>query len=311
MKKKKWLALLVLPGAAVAAYFALESGSQPIKTYEVGRGTVTDALEASGTVEPAWKMELSSLEGGTIARIAVAEGDQVEAGQLLCALDSSALLKKLEATEAMAASASLAGEDTEARMAVEDLLAQVDRCSIDSPKAGMVYRIYANDGETAMPGSPILELGSPDKIVTVEVAAYDGHRLQVGQRAIIALPDGSNLRATVSHVQPAGSVSADASSGGTIVRVQLTPDRAIPLVVGASAQTVIQCGTARGVVVPLEALASDDDGYYVMRMAGDRAELCRVEVGLTDDQNAEIISGLSTGDSIAADPYAAKKGAEQ
>lgn len=80
------LAAVVLVAAGAA--WRLTSGPS-VDAYAVERGDLVQTVVASGRVESPRRVEIGSPITGTVASIPVAEGQSVEAGQLLVALDNA------------------------------------------------------------------------------------------------------------------------------------------------------------------------------------------------------------------------------
>ncbi|WP_345713753.1 efflux RND transporter periplasmic adaptor subunit, partial [Kineococcus glutinatus] len=85
----------VLPAVALPAVVLLGlltgcSGEDvpPVRTAEVTRGDVVEVVEAPGTVVPRAQATLSAPAAGTVASLAVVDGQEVAAGQELFVVDS-------------------------------------------------------------------------------------------------------------------------------------------------------------------------------------------------------------------------------
>ncbi|WP_213454120.1 efflux RND transporter periplasmic adaptor subunit [Rhizomonospora bruguierae] len=86
-------AALLLAAGGVGAYAlaGTQSGGGPARTTApVARGTVTRAVAATGTVQPALTQGLGFSLAGTVTAVKVRPGDQVTAGQVLATIDDAA-----------------------------------------------------------------------------------------------------------------------------------------------------------------------------------------------------------------------------
>jgi HlyD family secretion protein len=220
------------------------------------------------------------------------------------------------------ATATLAAARERARVAETVLDAATDalsKTSIDSPAAGRVVRIGAEEGETAVPGAAavpgtvILSIVDPARIeANCDVAADAAVRIRRGQKATVTADEasGRELRAEVVDVASAGR-------GSVVVRVRLL-DAPAGLRAGGRARVRIEAdGRERVLVVPVgavvdpgpgrtrkaDASSKQDARKIVYRIEGDRAKACPVQIGLTDDTRAEIVSGLQNGETIAIGPH--------
>ena len=103
MKKVLIVIALVVVVAAVVLSI-VRSGGKAEAEVEIGkvvRKDLTAIVNCSGTIEPKRKVDVSANAMGTIVHLAVAEGQRVEAGDLLLEIDPSeyrAAVKALEAT---------------------------------------------------------------------------------------------------------------------------------------------------------------------------------------------------------------------
>ena len=88
--KKRYIALIgILIIAIVAIIFFFKNGSTKYVTKEITRGTITEYVEASGTIKPINTIAVGTQVSGTVAKIYVDYNSQVKKGQLLAELDPS------------------------------------------------------------------------------------------------------------------------------------------------------------------------------------------------------------------------------
>lgn len=88
--KKRYIALIgIISGIVLLLIFGLKSGSSKYLTKEVTRGTITEYVEASGTIKPINTIAVGTQVSGTVARIYVDYNSQVKKGDLLAELDPS------------------------------------------------------------------------------------------------------------------------------------------------------------------------------------------------------------------------------
>ena len=86
-----------------------------VRTAAVARGDVTEVVEAPGTVQPRASASVSSPASGTVATLLVADGQDVQAGQVLLTVDSPqarANLAQAEQADRDAAASASSGRST-------------------------------------------------------------------------------------------------------------------------------------------------------------------------------------------------------
>jgi HlyD family secretion protein len=212
----------------------------------------------------------------------------------------------------------------EARAAVETAEDAVSKTSINSPIAGRVTKVNAEEGETVvtgtmnMPGSVILTVSDLSRIeAQVEVDEAAVARIRPGQRASVrvdAFPD-KEFGGEVVEIRDPAVKKQDVAYFQVRIRLTGAPTGLRP---GMTVRARIQADSRVGVlVVPIEAVVerrdaektargkrtSNPDGEKIVyRIEEGKAKAAPVEIGLTDETRAEVVSGLSEGDRIAVGP---------
>ena len=106
MKRKK--TLLIIGGAIVLLLIikvmvggsTREAEQSRVAVEPVTRGTLTEIVDASGSIQPEVKVTISSDVSGEIIELLVREGDPVKEGQLLCKIDPDLVEANLSRQEA-------------------------------------------------------------------------------------------------------------------------------------------------------------------------------------------------------------------
>jgi len=220
----------------------------PVQVSAPERDTAWTLLSYRGSLEGDRDAALSFRMGGEVARVHVREGERVSAGTLLAELDASELdavlgrtraevdrtraqeahwegelevderlfqvgavsRSRLEATRLSYRSAALAREGAEAAMA--EVRARADGTRLRASNQGTVSRIDVVEGETVVPGRPVLTLSGGEQRVRVEVLERDRARgIRAGVPASVAAPgcpvgEGQVTLVDASAHPPFGSV---------------------------------------------------------------------------------------------------------
>ncbi len=108
LRPRRWMipaALLLV--VAIAGVLVARRGPAPpnLRTAQVQRGTVTQTVDITGTLQPASETDLDFGTGGHIASVAVQAGQHVAAGSILASLDTTGVVAQLDQSRSALASA--------------------------------------------------------------------------------------------------------------------------------------------------------------------------------------------------------------
>jgi RND family efflux transporter MFP subunit len=295
---------------------------------------VTEWKAVYGRIEPRDRVPARARIGGTLADLAVAEGDMVAEGQVLARVADEKLGLQLSALAAQrdALAAQLANAETERRRA-EDLLRQgvttaqradAVRTQVDvlrgqlaaldaqadvirrteaegavlSPAAGRVVDVPVARGGVVMPGEPVALLAVGGTFLRLAIPERHAAGLTLGAEIRIeGAPPGRLAR--VYPLIENGRVVAD-------VEVEGLDDR----FVDARLLVRLPVGRRRALLVPETALVTQGGLDFVAVAGPDGPVLRAVVPGQRADGMAEILSGLAAGDRVLAVAPAAGAGHE-
>lgn len=103
---KKTIIILFIAAALVSLaflgyrYYVKKKNPAEIKTSEVRRGDISVVVEATGFVEPKFKVEVKSKASGEVMHFPFEEGDRIEKGELFLKVDKSDEERNVEREEA-------------------------------------------------------------------------------------------------------------------------------------------------------------------------------------------------------------------
>ncbi|GAA0626817.1 hypothetical protein GCM10010174_52980 [Kutzneria viridogrisea] len=113
-KNRRWLrgpklvvggvAVLLVAGAAVA-WASTQPSSPSYRSVAAAPATVTDTLQATGTIQPVSQATVGFPVAGQVASVAVAVGQKVTAGQLLAQLNTTTLAGQVSSAQSTVATA--------------------------------------------------------------------------------------------------------------------------------------------------------------------------------------------------------------
>ena len=297
-----------------------------VQTAVVATQTFVDTVVATGVVAalPEGVHVVTPLYGGRVARLPVAVGARVRAGDVLAeiALDPTTVAEigRLErARTAMertverqrqafaagvTARATLEAAEMDAANARAELTARTrsydgraKRVMLHAPVTGIVTALDVHDGQPVDPTTPVATILDPTALaVTVRVDGRSLAQVAVGQPAMINTVDDPTApqAATVVRVAP----GVDATAQEVEVWLRPAPPNALP---GAFMRAVVQVGSTQQPAVPRVALVKTDAGYRLFTVAGDRAVAHDVTVGMLDDEKAAIRAGVAAGEVVVTD----------
>lgn len=190
---------------------------------------------------------------------------------------------------------------TDATIAFDQAKADLDATQLIAPINGTITSISLNVGDT-VGSSSVVTISNMSQPYTVDayLDEIDWDKAKIGYDATVTfdlLPDNS-YSGKIIRVYP----SLESSSGTSLVHilVQLNDKINIELPAGATVSVDVTGGKALGaILVPTSALKEVEPGKYVVYLMknGEPVEQ-EVEIGIQDILNAEVKSGLQTGDVV-------------
>lgn len=295
---------------------ALTSGSMVIGIVHTPAGDEESPLP--GTLEFESVSEVTASVGGDVAEVLVKDGDRVEKGQVIMRLYDESLYTTQEKSE-------LDRRDLELTMQTQEK--QLEDYNIKSPIDGVVITKNAKAGDnisTSTNTSNILmTVADMSKMIFyIEIDELDISRVQIGQSVDVtadALPD-QQFAGVITQIASEGV----SENGVTTYEAKVTIDQPGDLKPGmnTNAEIVVeerldvltvpvsavkQIGGRSIVYVPEENAEKEEKGEQNQMNQGQTGAVSsapegtvekEVVTGLSDNNNIEIISGLSEGDEV-------------
>ncbi len=285
-----------------------------VQTVENKSRTITE--EVVGTVRAKLHATLEAKLSGRIEKMPVALGDKVQRGQLIARLDAAEIAARLEQAEAALEeaerewkrasalfeeqSATRAEYDAAqsrqrvAKGAVAEAKAMLDYVEIVAPFDGVVTKKWAEVGDLAAPGKPLVDIEDPSALqLDADVPEAIASHIQRDCRLAVHV-DAVNheLTGVVSEIAPA----ADPISRS--FRVKLELPRVAGLMAGQFARLAVPIGERTSVRVPAGAVVQRGQLEIVFSVTSQRARLHLVKTGRRVDDEFEILSGLDAGNTV-------------
>jgi len=254
---------------------------------------ITLTVVTTGVVEPQNRLEIKPSISGRIDSILVKEGDKVKIGEILAWMSSTERAALVDAARS---------QGDEILKYWEDVY---KKTPIISPIDGEVIVRSVEPGQTVTTSDPILVL-SDRLIVNAQFDETDIARVKNGQEATITLdayPD-TKLNGIVVHI----AYESEIVNNVTIYDVDILPNDIPEILRSGMSVTieVIEDIRQAAVTIPSSAIQYDGKKQFVLVQDKTGKSVERyVEIGLSNDKTAEVISGLSPKDSIMVEdtPY--------
>jgi HlyD family secretion protein len=335
--KRHWIWLAILMAAMAAAVTGwMNLRSPQLAAVDMRYAPLLRTLQFSARVASLSRVDVGSTLTGRVARVAVAEGAQVRAGEVLVALETDELRAAL--AQAMAAERQ-AGATLQAAMAtlrrVQQLVAQgfyspaqlddtqraadvalaqqgsvraataaararLAQAAVLAPTDARVLTRDVEPGQIVQPGKALMSLalaGPPQLTAQVDERFLD--QLQPGQKAAVVADAFADQRfaARVLSIAPA----VDAQRGAIEVKFALEQQAPVFLREDMTLSVEVETGRReRALVLPLSALRTQPSAATATVLVADagRAQERKLRLGLRTLDAAEVLEGLAEGETV-------------
>lgn len=248
------------------------------------------------------KVSASGESAGSVnSQLPASAGDQ----------NSGALVNPVSPSAAAQAEGALAQSRAALKQAQEALkVAQVQKDQLINKAVidGTVLEVNAQEGDLASGQQPLVVVADLSRMnVEARLNEVDAGKVQLDQKVTVTskVVGKTSIQGSVAQIAPeaAAQPSAQGTASPTVgVKISLAK---IPtgLKPGSTVNISIIVANKKGVLaVPLEALFQEGSRNYVYRIQGGSLRKTEVQVGIGDDINQEITSGLKAGDLVVLNP---------
>lgn len=287
-----------------------------VRVQPVESASQSSTEEVVGTVQAKLQATLEAKLSGRIAALPVVLGQQVKAGELVARLDAAELKARLDQAEASLEQAErdwkrysalfeqqaltrAEYDAAQARLGVAqgaaaEAKAMAGYVEVLAPFDGVVTRKWADVGDQATPGKPLVTVEAPSALqLTADLPEAIASHVQRGAKLttrVDGLPE--ELAGTVSEIAPA----ADPAS--RTLRFKLDLPSTPGLKSGQFARLLVPVGERPSLRVPASAVVPRGQLEIVFVVAKQQAQLHLVKTGKRLGETVEILSGLDAGDSV-------------
>jgi HlyD family secretion protein len=326
----KKLSALLLVIVLLLIFFLRPKAATPVDTQTITYGNISQTVSGSGVVGSKTTANLTFPIGGRLTYLGVKKGDSVTAGQTIAALDLRSVQKNLQddlitynkqrlvfdATQkannnhtpqdALSDSMKQALQNNQYDLDKTILSVEIqDLAKLNSilttPISGIVTRADVDSAGVTVSAATTFSVSDPNNFVfDIDIDEADIGKVVIGQNINISFdsyPDDI-VRLTVTSIDFASHAT---STGGTAYTVEATlPNQNGKYRIGMNGDADIVIAQQKNVLtLPLSALVNDDSVYV---KDGKKYRKVKVTLGLRNDTDAQILSGVGQGDVIASTP---------
>ncbi len=288
MRVKKIVIPVIIIAALAAGLVYIRREEKPAETsyrIEPFRDDIFITVSASGFVRPRNRLEVKPPLSGRIEEILVREGDRLEAGQIIAWMSSSERAALLDAARSR-------GESELRRW--EEIYRPTP---VIAPLKGFVIKREMEAGQTIGSQDPVIVMAD-ELIIRAQVDETDLRNIDKGQSAEITLDafPGNTIEGVIEHI----SYESEVVSNVTVYNVDIRPLQGRGLMrsgMNAMVQAQIE-KSENALLIPSSAIIQRGEEKFVevLDPGNNNTRMRRIETGISDGSNTEVVSGLDDED---------------
>ncbi|MCX5701638.1 MAG: HlyD family efflux transporter periplasmic adaptor subunit [Candidatus Omnitrophica bacterium] len=293
MWNKKIKIILVLSGIILLLFFVLrlaqkKPSQEEVKEITPKRGLIQSIISTTATVLPKNRLEIKPPVNGRVEEILVQEGQKVKTGDIIAWMSSTERAALIDAAR---------GKGEETLKYWQDTYKPIP---LVAPIDAEVIVATTQPGQTITASDAVIVL-SDHLIARAQVDETDIGKIKQGQQAIISLDAYSDtkIKGMVEHIY----YESKTVNNVTIYEVDVIPEE-IPLFFrsGMNASIdFIEESQDNVLLLPQEAVKKEEKtkAYVLVKQNNGKEPLrCEVKLGISDEKNVEILSGIKDTDTV-------------
>jgi RND family efflux transporter MFP subunit len=300
------------------------------RAVSVQRREIEDVLEWPGTVRSRTEVQVAPKLLARIKEIRVEVGTSVKADDVLAVLDDRDLISKVEqaksalgASEAQAVQSeaehrrvkglfekeaatardleaaqararSARAQVDQARQAVTEAEVGLSESVLRAPFEGVITEKWAQAGDTAVPGKPLVTLQDPRRLrLEAHIPESCARKAALGMDVRVRID--SLGRETTGRIEEIAPV-ADPESRTFLLKASLAPGEGIRP--GMFGRFIQPCGKKVALLVPVSAVTRSGQLEMVQVVVNGEAQTRHIRTGKSYGDLVEVLSGLREGEKI-------------
>jgi membrane fusion protein (multidrug efflux system) len=296
-----------------------EEKKLPVEVAVAKKGSISSWIVTTATLEADSQVTILSETTGTVSRLNVEEGSFVSEGQVLATLADNQKLVDVQKAEIRLQNSliELRRKETsfqdkivsqadydkakfEKDVADSELKAARvahDRLTIRAPFSGIITERFIEKGQNIILGAQLFTLLDRDPLkARIYLPEKEVFGVQKSQEVTLTLNAQKDVRFSgkIDQINPA----VDAKTG--TVKITILINKA-PEAVRPGSFVDVRLVTQRhdnALLIPKKALVEEAGEKYVFLLNKDLVVRRTVQVGFTDDTNAEILNGVASGNTV-------------
>lgn len=279
--------ILVAAGIFVMKMNSGKSGDEVFKEVMPAKGSIITYISTTGTVLPKNRLAIKPSVNGRIERVLVQEGQKVKVGHILAWMSSTERAALIDAAR---------GKGDESLKYWEETYKPIP---LPAPIDGEVIVATTQPGQAVTTSDAVIVL-SDRLIVRAQVDETDIGKITPDKKAVVSLdayPD-VKIKTLVEHIYH----ESKTVNNVTIYEVDLFPEETPQFFRSGMNATVdfIDQDKEGILVIPVEAVRKEKEMDFVLvKKNGDKEPEHRaVKLGISDDKNIEVISGVSQNETV-------------
>ncbi|WP_037373192.1 efflux RND transporter periplasmic adaptor subunit [Anaerovorax odorimutans] len=317
------LAILILPRFLSGRQTIYEGAIPPtVEVVNPKSGDIEVVSSLIGTVEPSEVEDVYPEISGEVTSVKIKAGQTIKAGQVICTIENKQLetakinlqtaqitlsdaKTTMERTEALYENGGISTQGYEdaknvlskAQLSYESAENEYNNQSsystITASTSGLVESCDVEVYDNVSPQTKLCVIsGSGDKIVSFDATERITKNMKVGDKLVLE-KGGTKYEGTISEI----STMVDQTSG--LFKVKANLDSKVALATGTSAKVYVTSDKVQNVMtIPANAVYYENGKALVYTYENKKAHKVFMEVGISDDKNIEVISGLSNDDKV-------------
>lgn len=317
------LAVAIVPRVLEGRQSDYEEATPPtVEVIQPKMGSIKLTSSLIGIVEPSNVEEVYPQISGEVTSVKVKAGQRISAGQVICTIEN----KQLESTrismqtqqvtlsdaktemnraEALYASGDISTQNYEdaknalsrAQLSYESAANEYNNQSgystITASTSGLVESCDVEVYDNVSPQTKLCVIsGGSEKVVSFDATERIIKKMKVGDKLVLE-KSGTKYEGTISEI----STMVDETSG--LFKVKATLDPKVALATGTSAKVYVTSDKVENVMtIPADSVYYENGKALVYTYEKGKAHKVFVEVGISDDKNIEVVSGLSNSDKV-------------